>query len=249
MYPWCDTVKTALSSVVLHPKQYSVLGGEEGTKGAARPLWGRMTKLRPIDSDGHELHVDNPSGLMPVFTLLTFGSFFFQETFFTWIAGHQSLLTFTLHHWPLLLSLLFLTMTFWSPDLAVWATCLFTQTFFWIPDSCVKLPTWESHVKFPLHLKLKFHAWPSSLLLPWWSLSQDMVPHFPWCSGQNPYSSFAQIHVWPISKSCYLSIIFHGSTPFSPSPPFSLLSRIAGALQHMPRPHTCCTAHTTRVDL
>ena len=152
-------------------------------------------------------------------------------------------------HWPPLLSLLFLTMTFWSPDLAAWTTCLSTQAFFWIPDPCVKLPTWESHVMFPLHLKLKFHAWPSSLLLPWWSLSQDMVPHFPWCSGQNPYSSFTQTHVWPTSKSWYLSINVHGSTPFSSRPPFSLFSRIAGALQHMLRPKTCCTAYTTRMDL
>ena len=145
-------------------------------------------------------------------------------------------------HWPLLLSLLFLTMTFWSPDLAAWTTCLSTQAFFWIPDPCIKLPTLESHVTFPLHLKLKFHAWSSSLLLPWWSL-------FPWCSGQNPYSSFTQTHVWPTSKSWYLSINVHRSTPFSSHPPFSLFSRIPGALQHMLRPQTCCTEHTTRVDL
>lgn len=63
----------------------------------ARRLWGRVTKPKPIDSGGHRLHMGSPSGLIPIFTLLTYCSSFFQETFFTWIAGHQSLLTFTSH--------------------------------------------------------------------------------------------------------------------------------------------------------
>lgn len=50
--------------------KYRVLGGKEGTEGVGRPLWGRMAKLRPIDSGGYELHVGNPIGPILVFTLL-----------------------------------------------------------------------------------------------------------------------------------------------------------------------------------
>lgn len=210
-----------------------------------RPLWGRVTKPKPLDSGGHELYTGSPGGLIPVFTLLTYCSSFFRNLLYLdcWTPESPDF------HWPLLLSLLFLTMTFWSPDLDPWTTCLSTQAYFWIPVPCVKV-AYEVPCDVPIASQTQnFMPEPqpaSSLVVPvsghGASFSMVLRPKslFLFCSDSSPD---------PSSKSCYPYIIFHGSTPFSPRPPFSLLAGIAGALQHMPRPQTCCTAHTTRVAL
>ena len=147
---WTRKCLTQVSWQLQRRESTRCLEGRRALKGQGGPPWGRVTKPRPIDSGGHELHVGNPSGLIPVFTLLTFGTVhhcFFQETFFTWLLGHQSLLIFT-----------HLTgHSFSASPLWLWPSevqnlfpgplpCLH-KSFTWTPDPCVQLPTWKPNVK------------------------------------------------------------------------------------------------------
>lgn len=115
---------------VTEKRKYKVLGGG-GHLRAGRSLWGGVTKPRLIDSGGHELHMGNPSGLIPCLSspywLWHSSSLLFSRNLLYLLPGHQSLLIFTLPHWPLLLSLPYLTMTSWGPKLVPWTTSLSTQ--------------------------------------------------------------------------------------------------------------------------